>query len=57
MKSPAKFIRLGMVKVRFVETDDVEITIPRKVALQFLGILAGCGGIGAVIATAIQGGF
>ena len=54
---PARRLRLGIVTLTLVDTDQVDITIPRRLALRALAFIAGCGGVGAVIATAIQGGF
>ena len=57
MAANTRHLRLGIVRVAIVESDDVEITIPRRMAVRALAFVAGMGGVGAVIATAAMGGF
>ena len=55
-----RVIRLGGVKIRIVSDEtapDDAIVIPRRLVVRALVLLAGTGGVGAAIATAVQGGF
>ena len=50
-------LKLGIAKITISDDDHATIVVPKKALGRFTTLIASSGGIGAVIATAVQGGF